>query len=1071
MSFQQKSRVTGVRALHRLVDGRAVPPGYDEASLFRYTCRRMTSSFHHRLRPVLFALVVLAFVAQPAGALDPRAPLSRHAQQTWRTENGLPQNSVHQVLQTRDGFVWLATEGGLARFDGYDFTNFDKQSSPALPNNDIRCLLEDRNGALWIGTANGLARLQDGRTATFLTADGLPADTIQALHQSSDGTLWVLTAAGLARGSDSKFQPFGRTEGLPSDRVTAITETTGGTLWVATNAGLASIRDQRVSDYPALLSGSTISALAAGDDDSLLIATQDGVKRYAHGTLSNLSPEQQLSEPVERLLENKTGVWASTMSGVSLIRAGAATTWNAANGLPGARVETIFSDREGATWIGTTGGIARYANGQLSTLATSALSRASIVSIFEDREGSLWMGSESDGVSILREQKFSTWTTQEGLSSDATSAVLQSADGAVWVGTNGGGLNRIAGGKVNAYTAASGLASNIVLALAADAAGNLWVGTPDGLMRYWRGAFTTYTSADGLADDFVRSLLADRDGSLWIGTRRGLTHWQNNQFKTLTRSDGLGSNLVGAMLQARDGAVWVATFGGLTRIHDGHIETFTIRDGLSGNVITALHQDASGTLWIGTNGDGLSRWPGEKSGEPFFSYARAPGLPKIIYAMLGDESGNLWFSSDQGICRVSSQALRTFQGVASPPIPIALYGTADGMRTREAAGGSHPAAWRTSDGRLWFATQKGLAVIDPQQMRENLLPPPVVIERITVDDHIVPLAAFADVTPGHSHFAFEYAGLSYVAPQKVRYRYKLEGFDRGWTEAGARRIAYYTNIPAGRYRFLVQAANNDGVWNEAGASIRFRLQPHFYETVWFAVAAAAVLALIIFLLYRLRVRRIQREFDVVIAERNRLAREIHDTLAQGFVAVSVQLELMSQLLSASALDPAKQQLQRTRELVRDGLADARRSIWDLRSNGKDAETLPARLRRMLDKTLQQIAEASALATHFEVTGTYRQLASAVENELLRVAQEAVTNVVRHSGANNVTVRLIYDPRQVVLEVADDGCGFEPATARAEAHGHFGLTGMRERTQQLRGQVTIESAPGTGTRVRVEAPTE
>lgn len=1033
----------------------------------------MTLGFHRRFRSVLFALAALASAAQPASALDPLMPLSHYARQTWRTENGLPQNSVHQVLQTHDGYIWLATEGGLARFDGYDFANFDKESSPALPNNDIRCLLEDRKGVLWIGTANGLARLQNGRTTNFATADGLPADTIQALHEGSDGTLWVLTAAGLARQSDGKFQPFGRAAGLPSDRVTAIAETDDSTLWVATDASLASIRDGRVTNHASVPSGSSITALAAGEDGSLLIATQDGVKRYAHDTLSNLVSGQQFSEPVERLLENKTSVWASTKSGVTLIRAGIATTWNAANGLPGARIETMFSDREGATWIGTTGGIARYANGQLSTLATNALSRTSIVSIFEDREGSLWMGSETDGVSILRDQKFSTWTTQEGLSSDATSAVLQSKDGAVWVGTNGGGLNRIDGNKVTAYTTATGMASDIVLALAAGPAGDLWAGTPDGLMRYQQGAFSTYTSADGLADDFARSLLADRDGSLWIGSRRGLTHWQNNEFKTFTRSDGLGSNLVGAMLQDRDGDLWVATFAGLTRIHDGHIQTFTTRDGLSGNVITALHQDASGTLWIGTNGDGLSRLAektGEKTGPNFFSYARAKGLPKFVYSMLDDDSGNLWLSSDQGIYRVAFKTLRAFEEDPSRQISISLYGTADGMRTREAAGGSHPAAWRTKDGRLWFATLKGLAVIDPQHMRENLLPPPVVIERITVDDQIVPLDTFADVAPGHSHIAFEYAGLSYVAPQKVRYRYQLEGFDRDWTEAGARRIAYYTNIPAGRYRFRVQAANNDGVWNEQGASIRFRLRPHFYQTAWFALAAVVLLALIIFLLYRLRVLRIQRQFDAVMAERNRLAREIHDTLAQGFVAVSVQLELMSQLLSASALDPAKQQLQRTRELVRDGLADARRSIWDLRSDGKEAETLPARLRRMLNNSVQQIAPASALATHFEVTGTYRPLAPSVENELLRVAQEAVTNVVRHARANNVTVRLIYDPRRVLLEIADDGCGFDPSTVRAQTHGHFGLTGMRERAQQLRGQVTIESTPGTGTNVRIEAPT-
>jgi len=1009
---------------------------------------------------------VLALTAQAASALDPHAPLTHFGHQTWRTENGLPQNSVHAILQTRDGFLWLATEGGLARFDGYGFTNFDKESSPALPNNDIRCLLEDQHGALWIGTANGLVRWDHGHATNFTTADGLPADTLQSLHEGKDGTLWVLTAAGLAGGSNGKFRTLGPADGLPGDHVTAIAETDDGTLWVATSAGLAGIRNLRVNQQVALPAGSSISALAAGKDDSLLIATQDGVQRYVRGALTNVATREQTGGLVERLLENDAGVWASTKNRVILLHHGQSSAFDAANGLPGTRVETMFTDREGTTWIGTSDGIARYADGHLSTFGSKSPSPISVASIFEDREGSLWTGSDSDGVSVLRDQKFTTWSTQEGLSSDATSSVLQSADGSVWVGTNGGGLNRINGNKVTAYSTANGMVSDIVFALAADAAGNLWAGTPDGLMRFREGSFTTYTSADGLADDLVRSLLADRDQSLWIGTRRGLTHWKNDQFKTLTRSDGLGSDLVGAMVQDRDGGLWVATFGGLSRVRDGHVENFTTRDGLSGNVITALHQDGRATLWIGTNGNGLCRW----NGKNFFSFARESSLPKLIYAMLEDASGNLWLSSDKGIYRVALKDLKAFEDGSSQQIAASVYGTADGMRTREGAGGSHPAAWRTTDGQLWFATLKGLAVVDPQHMPQNLLPPPVVIERISVDDQVASPETIADVAPGHSHFAFEYAGLSFVAPQKVRYRYKLEGFDRDWTDAGARRIAYYTNIPAGRYRFRVQAANNDGVWDEEGAAVGFRLRPHFYQTISFAVALIALLTLIIFLLYRLRVRRIQRQFTAVIAERNRLAREIHDTLAQGFVAVSVQLELMSQLLSASALDAARQQLDRTRELVRDGLADARRSIWDLRSDGKDGDTLPARLTRAVTQAIQQVRPPAAIATHLDITGTYMPLAPSVENELLRVAQEAVMNVVRHSRATNVTVRLLYDPKRVLLEIADDGCGFDPATVRSTAQGHFGLTGIRERARQVHGQVTIESAPGNGTRVRVEAPT-
>lgn len=1023
----------------------------------------MSTLKHRRIVSAALALIAVACIVRPARALDPRAPLNHFALQSWRTENGLPQNSVHAILQTPDGFLWLATEAGLARFDGYNFTTYDTNSSPALPNSDIRCLLQSRDGSLWIGTANGLVRWRDGRLTTFTTANGLPANTIQSLNEGNDGTLWALTAEGLAAGSNGTFRAFGQADGLPSDRVSAIVQTADATLWVNTSAGLARVRNAQVERLAGLPAGA-ITAMAAGENGSLLLATSGGVVRYANHASTAIATKRQIPQPVQLLFEDASGVWAATKDGVTLIHVGEFTTFNAANGLPGGRIETMIADREGATWIGANAGLARYFDGHLSALGTGSASRGSVISIFEDREGDLWTGTDSGGLDILRDQRFSTWTTSQGLSSDATTAVLQSADGSVWAGTNGGGLNRIGllnGGKVAAFTTANGMISDIVLALASDPAGNVWAGTPDGLMRFNSGSLTTFTSADGLADDLVRSLLADRDGSLWIGSRRGLTHWRDGVFTTFTRQQGLGSDLVGAMLQDRGGDLWVATLGGLTRIRNGRAQNFTTRDGLSSNVITALHQDTRGTLWIGTNGAGLCRW----NGKTFYRFVLPSSFPRLIFSILEDAKGNLWLSSDHGIYRVSLNDLEQFEQDSSHPINVTAYGAAEGLPTGE-AGNGHPAAWRTTDGRLWFATQHGLAVIDPQNTRENRSPPPVVIERITVDDQVVSPGEIANIAPGHSRIAFEYAGLSFIAPQMVRYRYKLDGFDRDWTDAGARRIAYYTNIPPGRYRFLVQAANNDGVWSAQPAPVAFRLRPRFFQTVWFALGLVALLALIIFLLYRLRVRRIRQRFDAVMMERNRLAREIHDTLAQDFVAVSVQLELMSQLLAVSALDPAREQLDRTRDLVRDGLADARRSIWDLRSEGRESETLPARLRRTVAAATQQ----NNITPHIEITGTYTPLAAATENELLRVAQEALANVVRHSRAANVNVRLLYDPKRVALEITDDGCGFDPAIVRSSGQGHFGLTGMRERAQQIRGQATIDSTPGNGTRVRIEAPT-
>jgi signal transduction histidine kinase len=534
--------------------------------------------------------------------------------------------------------------------------------------------------------------------------------------------------------------------------------------------------------------------------------------------------------------------------------------------------------------------------------------------------------------------------------------------------------------------------------------------------------------------------------------------------ETFTHANGLGSDLVGAMTRDAKGNLWVATFAGLSRLRGGKIENFTTANGLSSNVVTALLARKNGTLLIGTQDQGWNLWDGKHftaGGEASSGLRRSS-----IHAILDDGTGHVWFATDSGLSRGDCPEMLTDNIGVEPGGCLSWieFGAADGLRSRETAINSHPSAWRSRDGHLWFATPKGLVEVDPAHFPVNAVPPPVALERFTIDD--IPQALRAaglavQIPAGHVHFEFNYAGLSFVAPQKVRYRYMLEGFDHGWTEAGPRRTAYYTNIPAGHYTFRVQAANNDGLWNMEGAAVQFELRPHFYQTLWFYASLAMLTLGLVLLVQRLRLNRAEREFNAVLGERSRIAREIHDTLAQGYVGISVQLEVLAELLRLGKLNKAEEHLDVTRGFVREGLADARQSIWALRSQDSAETTLPVKLRRVVEAE-----QSAALEARFSIFGAYRPLPPGTEREILRVAQEAVHNVKKHAGASRLNVQLEYGPSEIALEVQDDGRGF--AANEQPPPGHFGLTGMRERAAMIGGTLEVTSESGGGTTVRLRA---
>ena len=963
---------------------------------------------HPRHLRVAAALLLLA--GTRALALDPNRSLNEFGHQAWLTENGLPQNTVQAIVQTHDGYLWIGTQEGLARFDGLNFAVFDKENTPAFKSNDIRFLHEDKQGRLWISTSYGLVCLHNGQFNSFTENEGLPDNSIGPLAEETNGNVWIGTAAGLARFENNTFKTFTTEQGLASNVIQTLFARANGGLLVATSAGVQSLNGERfVSlgtplDWPA----ANITAIAEEGNGHLWYGTLDGLFGF-----------------------NDEGTF------------GAIT-------LPNTRISALRVDREGALWIATAGGLARLRHGKLETFTSATgLSSNLVLSLFEDREGSIWIGTEAGGLNLLKSKKFNTYTTREGLPNDLVKAIYQDPHGGIWIGSNGGGLTLFKNGKFSTWTTRDGLSSDVVLSLAGDASGTIWIGTPDGLNRFRDGKFQTFTFADGLSNDLVRSVLVDRSGVLWVGTRDGLNSFRDNEFTTYTTQDGLANNFIGAIYEDSKGNLWVGTLGGLSKIKDGKFQTFTTKDGLSSNTVISLYEDAQGDLWIGTNGGGLNRLRSDK----FVSFALSAD---VIYRILEDKQQNLWCSSNKGIFRVNKNELDK-----TNPNPV-FYGPADGTLTRECSGGGHPAGWKTSDGRMWFATIKGLAVIDPENIPLNTSPPPIAIEQLFIDNQSVPLTQKLTLSPSTSRLDFYYTALSFIAPENVRFKYKLEGFDDNWIDGGARRVASYTNLRPGKYKFRVIAANNDGVWNESGATVDFYLQPRFYQTYWFYLVCILLLALTAWQLYRLRVRRMASQFRAVLDERNRIAREIHDNLAQDILGISVQLELVARMMPAAA-EVAKGHLDRARILVRNSMTEARRYVWDLRSQELQKKDLPAALR---DTTKRLTAESEVEAV-VEVAGPLRALPIEVETNLLRIGQEAINNAVKHAHANRIDVALNFDTRSVRLSVRDDGRGFDPNGQIAD--GHFGLIGMRERAEQIGGVLTVDSASARGTQIAVDVP--
>jgi signal transduction histidine kinase/CheY-like chemotaxis protein/ligand-binding sensor domain-containing protein len=775
---------------------------------------------------VITAIVLLG---TPSMALDPRKEITQYIQTVWNTDAGLPQSSVYSIAQTKDGYMWVGTELGLARFDGVQFTVFDRRNSKGLAANYIQRLLGSRDGSLWIGTDSGLTHYQNGSFRTVATRDGLSSDDIQALLETRDGSLWIGTDRGLNRLQKGKIQVYTTKDGLPVDSVRALQEDRKGILWVATSSGLARLDGTRFTTYTTRdgLPSNSVTTLAAAPDGGLWIGTSHGGLAY----------------------------WDK--SKISIVSAG----------LPRVDIVSLLCDRNGNLWIGLDRrGIGRLRHGVLDLygaregLPSSHCTNA----LYEDLEGSLWVGLFDAGVVELRDGKFTNFGKPEGLSSNLVWAVLEAHDGSIWVGTDDAGVDHLKDGKVEVYATREGIPAWPVGSMLEGRDGSIWIGLRGGLLgRLRHGRVTTYQ--DPLARNYsVASLLEDREGNLWVGTLgSGLARFKDGRFEHVTTT-----GQVRAITEGPDGALWFASEGeGVLRLQKQALTTYSVKNGLPSNHILSVYVDAQGVVWAGTASDGLIRIQNGR----ITSYSADQGLFDLAVGTIAEDgSGNLWISCDNGIYRVRKQELNDYAEGRVRSIHCIAYGTVDGMRSRECTYGSTSSVGKGRDGRLWYPTIMGVAVIDPNHIVTNSQAPPVWIEHLMSDKKILPPDRQIRLGPGLGNVEIQFSAPSFVAPARMQFRYRLEGFDREWIEAGTRRTAYYTNLPPGRYAFQVRAANSDGIWNEKGAAIKFELRPHFYQTGWFYTLCGLVLTLSGWGLFLLRVRYLLRrnwELEEKVASR------------------------------------------------------------------------------------------------------------------------------------------------------------------------------------------------------------
>ncbi len=958
---------------------------------------------------------------------------SQYILKAWRSDDGLLDNRVQAIAQTPDGYIWIGTRNGLCRFDGVHFAAVNLDQAPSRNGNSITALFVDNDGALWIGADGaGLARLSAGRMTHFGTSDGLCGDSITVLSPSEDHSFWIGTTAGLCRRHDGKFTAEIAKEGPLLGFIRSVLQDSEGHLWVATEKGLVLVRRKDG---------------ACSKTNVLADSSVTGIWQDVPGRL-----------------------WIGSNHGLMFHRSGF-YSYSRDFGLADRFVNVIRNDSQGDIWVGTDSGLERFQEGTFSeVLDQEEMPLGKINTLFEDREGILWVGSQN-GLFRLTAKKLLVYARHQGLSHNNITSVVEDGSGNLWIGTAGGGVDERNGETVMAFSPDTGFPFDLVTSLCHTKDGSIWAGgdANEGLAQLKDGKVMRYGRNNGLAGGDVKVMHEDRSGDLWVGTDRGLSCWRAGGFCANRACQEMAGVAVRDICEDWEGNLWFGTERGLSRWRDGKLALFDRKNGLLDNVVTALYADEEHSLWVGTEKGGLSRFHGGR----FTSYTARQGLlSDDILEIVEDDFGWLWMTSSKGVFRVQKKDLDAIDNRKSGAVSSIDYGRDDGMES-VLCGAGKPGGWKTRDGELWFPTSAGLVAIDPRVNNVNRAPPPVFIEQLVVDGNPVPLTKAAGspmkINARRGELEFHYTALSFQKPERLGFKYKLEGADPDWIDAQTRRVAYYNNLPPGFYVFRVMACNSDGVWNTDGPSLGLKLLPRLWQTWWFqALAGVALVGMVAAGARQITRAKMQRRLEAlekqhaIEKERMRIARDIHDDLGGSLTQIIYLGEMARRDLAKPG--EAAAHVGKITDSARQTVRALDEIVWAVRPENDRLDHLTLYLWQYAEEFFRGTQVRCRVEAPPDLP--HRFVSADLRHSIYLMVKEAFNNVLKHAGASEVRIRFNFDDSTLAIRIEDNGVGLP-----LRPNGSFGngLENMRNRVEEFQGQFSVTSEIGRGTRVQFSIP--